>query len=553
MSDADRHPAPEVKPRRSLSLVWLVPLVTLIIGGWLIFKSVHDKGPVITITFKTAEGIEPGKTRIKFKDVEVGKVTAVRFSEDYRSVTLTAQMEKESGVLLKRSTRFWVVKPRLSLRGVSGLSTLVSGAYIALDPGEGRFQTHFQGLEKPPLVKGDTPGVRVELVAQKLGSLDAGSPIYYRGLRAGEVLGYELGNDNKSIFIHAFVHKPFDALVHSNSKFWNVSGIDVSMGADGFKVHSESMLSLLYGGIAFETPQAGKKSNEKIDGVLFTLYENHEKVVEHGFTRKMKFVAFFDSSVRGLAPGAPVEFKGIKVGQVTDLRLEFNMKDATFRIPVLLEIEPERVVPIGGTRNASPYQTFRKLVEKGLRAQLETGNLLTGKLFVALDMHPGTPVRLVGAIKEIPEMPTIPGGFAQLTASAKKILDKLEKVETDKIGAELLSILQGINGVVKRPEVQQTVTDLRASIASLRSILAKVDRHTEPIAGNLDELLASGHAVLAKARHTLDLINAMARPDAPLQYKLIRLSDDLSEAARALRGFLDLLERHPNSILFGKE
>ncbi len=553
MSDSDIHPEPQVKKRRSISLVWLVPAVTLLIGGWLIVSAIRDKGPEITITFKTAEGIEPGKTKIKYKDVEVGKVVSVRFSDDYRTVTLTAQMEKESEVLLRRATRFWVVKPRLSLRGVSGLSTLVSGAYIELDPGEGSFHTHFRGLEKPPLIKADTAGVRVELVASKLGSVDAGSPIYYQGLVAGEVLGYELGNDNKSVFIHAFIHKPFDGLVRSNSRFWNVSGIDVSMSADGFRVHTESVLSMLYGGIAFETPHAEKRSSEKIDGVLFTLYENHQKVVEQGFTRKMKFVAFFDSSVRGLAPGAPVEFKGIKVGQVTDLRLEFNMRDASFRIPVLLEIEPERVIPIGGSRDASPYQTFKKLVEKGLRAQLETGSLLTGKLFVALDMHPETPIHLVGAIKEIPEMPTIPGGFAQLTASAKKIMDKLEKVETDKIGAELLSILQGVNGVVKRPEVQQMVTDLQASLSSFRSILAKLDRHAEPIAGNLDGLLASGHATLDKAQETLELLNKMARPDSPLQFKIIRLSDDLSEAARALRGFLDLLERHPNSILFGKE
>ncbi|MDX8409390.1 MAG: MlaD family protein [Mariprofundales bacterium] len=547
------HAQPTIKPKRTISLVWLVPAITLIIGGWLIFKTMHDQGSEITITFKTAQGIEPGKTRIKYKDVEVGKVKNVRFSEDYHHVTLTAQMDKDSDVLLKRATHFWVVTPQLSLRGVSGLSTLVSGAFIELDPGEGAFHTAFTGLEKPPLIKADTAGTKVELISPTLGSIDAESPIYYQGLAAGEVLGYELANDNKSVFIHAFIRQPFDALLRSNTKFWNVSGIDVSMTAEGFKVHTQSMLSLLYGGIAFETPNADKKSSEKTDNLVFTLYQNHQKIIEQGFTRKMKFVAFFDSSVRGLAPGAPVEFKGIKVGQVVDLRLEFNMKDASFRIPVLLEIEPERVIPIGASKNSSPYQTFKKLVEQGLRAQLETGSLLTGKLFVALDMHPDTPIKLVGTVKDIPEMPTIPGGFAQLTASAKKILDKLEKVETDKIGSELLSILQGVNGIVKRPEVQDSVTDFRASLKSFRNILGKFDNHAEPIASNLDQLLASGHATLDKAQTTLELINGMAKPDSPLQFKIIRLSDDLSEAARAIRGFLDLLERNPNSIIFGKE
>ncbi|MDQ6964732.1 MAG: MlaD family protein, partial [Mariprofundales bacterium] len=308
-----------------------------------------------------------------------------------------------------------------------------------------------------------------------------------------------------------------------------------------------------YGGIAFETPRADRESSEKIDGLIFTLYKDHQTIVEQGFTRKMKFVAFFDGSVRGLSAGAPVEFKGIKVGQVTDLRLQFNMRDASFRIPVMIENEPERVIPIGGSKKVSPYETFKKLVEKGMRAQLETGSLLTGKLFVALNMHPETPVRLVGAFKGIPEMPTIPGGFAQLTASAKKIMAKLERVESDKIGKELLSILQGVNGVVNRPAVQQSLTDLRASLSSFRSILAKLDDHAEPIATNLDAVLASGHATLDQAHKTLGLINSMAQPDSPLQFKVIRLSDDLSEAARAIRGFLDLLERHPNSIIFGKE
>ncbi|MDQ6964613.1 MAG: MlaD family protein, partial [Mariprofundales bacterium] len=240
--DSSNHPTPTVNSATSISIIWLVPVITLLVGGWLIFSSMHDKGPEITISFRTAEGIKPGKTLIKYKDVEVGKVVSVRFADDYHHITLTAQMAKDSGVLLRRSTRFWVVKPRLSLRGVSGLSTLVSGAYIELDPGTGTTQSEFTGLEKPPLIKADTEGSKVELMAAALGSVDTGSPIYYQGLVAGEVLGYDLANDNKSVFIHAFIHKPFNRLVRSNSRFWNVSGIDLTMSADGFNLHTESML-----------------------------------------------------------------------------------------------------------------------------------------------------------------------------------------------------------------------------------------------------------------------------------------------------------------------
>jgi len=223
-------PEPTLKKSSGISLVWLIPLITALIGGWLIFKTISEKGPQIEITFKTAEGIEAGKTKIKYKEIEIGLVDSVHFSQDFSHIILKASMEREAASFLGQGARFWVVKPRISLREATGLGTLLSGSYIEIEPGQGTLQKEFQGLDKPPVVKSDVDGTQILLLTRKLDSIDTGSPIYYQGILAGEVLGWELGNDRKSIFIHAFVKAPYHQLVKSNTRFWNISGIDLETG-----------------------------------------------------------------------------------------------------------------------------------------------------------------------------------------------------------------------------------------------------------------------------------------------------------------------------------
>ncbi|MCG8378961.1 MAG: MlaD family protein, partial [Proteobacteria bacterium] len=192
--------SPQVTKKAGPSIIWLIPLITVLVGGWLIFKTLSEQGPQVTISFKTAEGIEAGKTKVKYKNVDIGIVEHIKFSEDFSNVILTVEFSKGSEKFLKRNTRFWVVKPQVSLRGATGLSTLISGAYIEIEPGPGAPQFHFIGLEKQPVVTAEELGKKIILVTQNLGSIDTGSPVYYQGLLAGEVLGHELGNDRKSIY-----------------------------------------------------------------------------------------------------------------------------------------------------------------------------------------------------------------------------------------------------------------------------------------------------------------------------------------------------------------
>ncbi len=543
---------PVVKMASKFSIIWLIPLLTLCVGLWLIVKTIQEQGPEITITLQTAEGIEAGKTPIKYKDVQIGMVEEIKFTKGFKHVVLKARLKPEAESFLHRDTRFWVVRPQLSLRGVSGLGTLVSGSYIEIDPGLGARQYHFKGLDEAPIVKSDVDGLRVTLISKKLGSLDIGSPVYYQGIQAGEVLGYELSNDKHSIFVHAFVRAPYDELVHGNSHFWNVSGINLSMGADGFQLQTSSLQSMLYGGISFDSQNRPDSPNEDAEQLVFTLFENYDDIIAKTYTRKFRFIVFFDGSVRGLSVGAPVEFKGIQVGLVTDVRLEFDSSDASFQIPVMLEIEPERIVESNAESEISSVEVLASLVARGLRAQLQTGNLLTGKLYVALDMHPDTPIRfLANKGSQLPEIPSIPGGFDQITTSLQSILAKLDRVQTDKIGNDLAALVHSSNNLINGPATAQSIGDLRASLKSFRHVIESLDQHAEPMAENLHQALNSGRTTLEEAEKTLHNINNSLDPASPLQYRVNQLSQDLSDMARAIRSFVDLLERHPNAVIFG--
>jgi len=546
--------APKVSKQSGPSIVWLIPLITLLVGGWLIIKTVSEQGPEVTISFKTAEGIEAGTTRIKYKNVDIGIVEQIQFSKDFSNVIITASFNQGTESFFRRDTRFWVVKPQLSLRGATGLSTLISGAYIEIDPGKGAEQLHFVGLEKQPVVTADEAGKRIVLITQKLRSIDTGSPIYYKGLLAGEVLGYELGNDRQSIYIHAFIKEPFDTLIKGNTRFWNVSGIDISLGADGLNVRTESLESIVLGGIAFETQATLEQVNGDIEDLIFTLHDSYSSVLDRAYTKVIKFMMFFEGSVRGLSIGAPVDFNGIKVGSVLDIRLEFDSENADFRIPVLIEIEPERIIERSGRGIETSYEMLNKLVEKGLRASLQIGSLFTGQLYVGLSMRPETPINLSGEETPYPELPTIRAAdFGSIAQSAEVFLNKLNKVDLDKLSLELLKTLEGTNRLFNGPEIKGTLDDLQLSLQAFRGILQKVD------GSSLQETINSGHVVMEKITETLGTFdetllqaNRVLKPNSPLQYNIIKLTGELEETARSIRSLVDTLERHPQALIFGK-
>lgn len=548
----DTIPQAQVVKKTAPSLVWLIPLIAGIIGLWLIYKTVSEQGPEITITFKSAAGLEAGKTKIKFKDVEIGRVNKIHLSKDYSHVLVTARIDQHAEDFLKRQTRFWVVRPRLTLQGVSGLGTLMSGAYIEIEPGAGATMATFKGLEVPPVVRADELGQKYILMARRLGSIDTGSPLYYQGILAGEVLGYELGNDQKSVFIHVFVKAPYHQLVRGNTRFWNVSGVDVSIGADGVDIRTESIQTLMLGGIAFETPDSLEPSQASEDGLIFTLYDKYSDIKETTYTKKIYFVLFFEGSVRGLKVGAPVEFKGIRLGSVTDIKMEVNRNDMTFRIPVLIEIEPERIGERGKQRGSSPYEMLQKLVERGLRARLETGNYLTGQLFVDLDFHPGSPKHLAGDSAQYPELPTIPNSLDEFATSVTQFFAKLQELPLDKIALELQESLHGVNKTVNDPQILETMGFMKTSMQSLENLLTQLNQDVGPLATGVIDITKTANTTLEHLDKTLIMANEVIKPDAPLHYGLVQMIEELTETARSVRTLVEYLEHNPEALFFGK-
>ncbi|MEA3413794.1 MAG: MlaD family protein [Pseudomonadota bacterium] len=538
-------PIPEVvvEEKRRISIVWLIPLVAVVIGAWLVYKAVSEKGPVITITFNTASGLEAGKTKIKFKDVEVGKVGSVTFGKDLSKVVVTAELNREMRKYLRDSTRFWVVTARVAAGEVTGLSTLLSGAFIGMDPGTGgESMRDFVGLEKAPVVIADTPGTRFVLRSKALGSIEAGSPVYYRRIRVGEVESYELEEDGEDIVFKVFVYAPHDRLVHENTRFWNASGIDVSLNADGFRLETESLVSLLIGGVAFDTPSNLEAATRAAPGREFQLYRSREATKEREYQRKEYYLVYFDGSVRGLKVGAPVMIRGIDVGKVVDMSFQFDVRKVDFEVPVLIEIEPDRIKVVGLEPGEVERKMAEELVARGLRAQLRSGNILTGQLMVDLDFHPDAPPATIRTEGEYAVLPSVPATIDQLRLGLHEILRKIQDLPLEKIAGNLNDTLAGTSRLVNSDEVAASVRSLNATLVQ-----------TERLATGLsDDVLPELEGTLRQARSAMQNVDGLLRADSPAYNELMVMMKELSGAARSIRMMASYLERHPEALIKGK-
>ena len=547
VSELGDLPEAEVRSRKShfsISIVWLVPLLAVLIGGWLVFKALSEKGPEITITFKSAEGLEAGKTKIRYKDVELGQVTAIKLSEDLSEVVLTAELVKEAENFLSVNTRFWVIRAQVGVSGVSGLGTLFSGAYITLDPGNpGKITRHFKGLEQPPLVTTDLPGRQFLLKADSRGSLDIGSPIYYRKIQAGQVVAYDLAEDGRTIVFKIFINAPYHEYVYQNTRFWNASGFDFKMDTQGVQIDTESLVSILIGGIAFGIPQAEAPATPAEADAVFRLFRNVDTAKERTYWVKSKSILYFEESVRGLDIGAPVEFFGIQMGEVIDVKLDFDKKKKEFRIRVVVETETERFLEAGFVGDEAERQKlFESLLDRGFRAQLKTGNLLTGKQIVVLDFFPNAPPTDITMEDGMTVFPTVPAPMEEITTKFMNILQKIDSLPIEEIGSDLRDTVHGAKQIAESPEILGAIRNLNGTLEETRLLVSNLRTKVSP---EISAVLEEARQSLANAEQILDA-------DAPLQVKMNSALEEISGAARSMRLLMDYLERHPESLLRGK-
>jgi paraquat-inducible protein B len=507
----------------SFSLVWFIPLVAVVIGGWIAWQAISEQGPEITIAFKSASGLEAGKTKVSYKDLQVGSVKAIELAPDLTHVTVTAELSPNAADYLTENTRFWVVRPQVSAGRVTGLGTLLSGAYIAMDPvREGAFQDEFVGLETPPVVTTSEEGSVFTLRSRELGSVDVGAPVYYRQLQVGEVASFVMDESGGHITTKVFVRAPHDNRVRSNTRFWNASGLDVTLDAEGIRVETTSIVSMLIGGLAFDTPDADDPGTEVGDEHAFTLFSSRRDSEQPVYTVKRRYLLYFDNSVQGLVPGSPVVFRGIRIGRVIDVKLELDSNTYGVRVPVVIQIEPERIAIADNdvVSDAQALGRIERLVANGMRARLGSSNLLTGAQQVEIDMYPDLESATVVLGGRYPELPTIPAPLDEITASISGVVAKIDRLPLEQIGRELA-----------------------ASLTELRQVLA----------GFNEDVMPSLSGTLANLDSTVGHLDNMLAEDAPLPLELRRAVEDVGEAARSVRVLTDYLEQHPESLIRGKK
>jgi paraquat-inducible protein B len=543
--DTPTLPTPRRERQRDWvpSLVWLIPIVAAVIGIALMVKIVVDRGPEITISFRSGEGLEAGKTKVKYKEVDIGEVRTITLSKDRSQVLVTVQLSKDAESFTAVDTNFWVVRPRLGASGISGLGTLLSGAYIGADAGTSEDTTkEFTGLEVQPTVTRDASGKQFKLHADDLGSLDVGSPIFYRRIKVGRVSAYDLDADGKGITLRIFIDSPYDKFVGNNTRFWHASGLDFEVNSSGFKVNTQSLATVVLGGMAFQSidDNPGPLANEN---TTFLLAQNKTQAFRPPDGQSLTAVLHFNQSIRGLTPGAAVDFRGVVLGEVKSVGIEWDPVRREFDMPVVIEIYPARLGRKYAKDQAqSPYtqqQRIQFMISRGLRAQLRTANLLTGQLYVALDFFPKAP-KVAPQDNAMIELPTVPNGLDELQSQISTITSKLSKVPFDEIGRDVQQSLATLNKTLTSAEKlaqtlnQDVAPEVAAAMKDVRKTLDNADRTLS----NMDQTLSNADRTLSD--------------DAPLQQDLRQTLQDLSRAAASMKVLTDYLEQHPESLIRGK-
>jgi paraquat-inducible protein B len=528
-------PTPAIGRQRLPSVIWLVPVIAAAVGLWLVVHTWLEQGPAIAIRFASAEGIEAGKTKIRYKEVDIGDVKAIAISPDRKSVLVTAQLSNDARDLLTRDSKFFVVRPRISGGTVSGLSTLLSGAYIAIEPGSaGEVSKDFVGLEVPLVVTGGVPGRDFVLHAQELGSLDYGTPVFYRRVNVGQVTRYSIRPDGQGIEVGVFINAPYDRFVTANTHFWHASGVDISIDANGLKVSTESLAAILEGGVAFEDlPDLPPAREPAPAGSSFTLHADREQALRLPDQHRHRFTMYFPESLRGLSIGAPVDFRGIVIGEVKSLGAEYEKGFSRIRFPVEIDVYPDRLwsrsrdgAPADAYSEAKSRTIVDQLVAHGMRGQLRTGSLLTGQLYIALDFFPDAAAVSVDWSRKPPVLPSLPGGLSEIQDTVGRIAKKIDRIPIERLSEEL----------------SQALVSLDATLKGSQALIGQVDSQVAPQATR----------TLAEAEKALKEANAVLTEGAPIEKDVQKALKQVAQSARALELLADYLERHPESLIRGK-
>lgn len=550
---ADDLPTALVREQRWPSPVWLVPLAALLIGLWLLFQNWYERGPTIVVQFANAEGIQPGKTEVRYRAVTVGKVKQLQLDDDLKNVNAIIELNKEIGRHLGSDARFWVVRPRISRTEISGLTTVFSGSYIGMDPGtDSNASRFYTGDERPPVVTPAENGKRFFLFSETLGSLDIGSPVFYKQLAVGEVIDYELSKDKGhegKVRIEIFIREPYADYVRDNTQFWNASGLEVSVNADGAEMRMQSFLSFLIGGIAFDTPIPADAGNVSTAGASFTLRRNYKEAQTKQFAEQLFYVMHFEGSVSGLTIGSPVQYEGIPIGRVEKIGITLDRHSLQAKVPVLVSIQPQHFDERLNREEAK--ELMQQLVAKGLRARLQMASFITGQKVIVLGMEKDPkPARIQETTQFYGEFPTTAGStFDNLPLLAAQAL-----VSLDETLGNINRILSGIKLDKTVGNLNTVLEEAATAVKAARDVLVTVDSKTLPsVQQDISKLADDLGKTMQKLQGSLGQLDRLTAPHSPTQHQLQEMLEEVTTAARSLRELTDTLQRQPTAPLRGKQ
>lgn len=552
--DQGGAPAPTAIARRTrFSSLFLIPLVALVVAAFLGWQAIRSRGALVTIEFQSADGLTAGQTQVKHKNVALGTVEGVRLSDDMKVVLVNVRMTREADKILTDHARFWVVRPRLSGASVSGLETLVSGAYIAVDPGVpgGMRTTFFKGLESPPGVRSDEPGRTYTLMSGNVTSVGEGSPVMFRGVSVGEVLGYKMPEGGRGpIPVQIFVRQPYDHFIRTDTRFWNASGVAVNFGGGGIHVQLESLQAALSGAIAFGLPEQrrGVEVPEAPDEAVFRLYPSREEADSAAYHRRIPYVTYLTDSVAGLGVGSKVVVFGLQVGEVTDIKLQLDARNGSARVRVAMAIQPERAFPDGVQTGEPPEEITRKLVANGLRAQLSSESFITGASDIALQFVPKAPPAQISMEGDAIVLPSQKGGFSGIADSLADVAAKLDSLPLNQIADHLDGVLAGASNTLNGPDLKESIRQLAGTLKSIHALADKTNNGLTPL---LRKLPAMSDQLEGTLRHANTLL-ASYNGDSDFGANLNSLLRQAADAARSLKLLADYLDRHPNALVFGR-
>ncbi|MGG5821433.1 intermembrane transport protein PqiB [Falsiroseomonas sp. HW251] len=552
------HPEATVRAKvgrsRWFSPIWAIPIVTALIAGYLVWHEFSQRGPTIVITFRSAEGLTAGQSQVRLREVTVGTVETIALSPDRQHVDLTVRMNREAEPLLTGTTRFWVVKPRLFAGNISGLNTLLSGSYIQLSPGpgDGQPQRRFTGLEDPPIVASTEPGRTVRLRADRIGSISLGSPVFFRDIEVGQVMGWDVADMAEFVTIQAFIRAPYDSYLREGTRFWNASGVAVKIGAEGVQLQFESLRALILGGIAFETPDAALRGPVPPTDETFRLYASRETADSAAVRRRIPVVSYFTDSVSGLAPGAPVSFQGVRIGEVLGFDLVYDMATNSLRVPVRYEIEPERIAGSINAEARGPLENARLLVRQGMRARLASANLITGQQQISLEIVANAEPAEIEVVDNVIVFPTAPGQFSSILEGVNRVLSRIDAIPLQQIGENLNSTIAGVNTLVAGPELRQAIAALNQTLQAAEETVRRIDAAAAPTLRTLPQLVANLNAAVQSANRLVQSANRGYGDESQFRRDLDRMMEQITVASRSLRSLADQLNRNPEALIRGR-